>query len=132
MSSMPRDSVLDGQSLQRRAPMPSPPISDLPSPLLDLARGVLAGALDDIAREARQAGREALFDAARPCLGGGTASAPPPGLSDSEFALALQRLRQRFRERVNRRLRAIEADASRRRILRRALYAACRLPRGSE
>jgi hypothetical protein len=94
----------------------------------ELARWVLAAALDDLAREARQAGREALFEAARPCLGGGIPSVPPPGMSRPAFALALRRLRQRFRERINRRLRAIESDVSRRRELRRSLYAACRLP----
>jgi hypothetical protein len=93
-----------------------------------LALSVLTAALADIEREARCTGRLELFLAVRPWLGT-SASALPTGEGvpdDSVFRLALQRLRQRFRERVNRRLRDIEADPERRRTLRRHLYAACR------
>jgi hypothetical protein len=91
-----------------------------------LALSVLTSALADIEREARRAGRLELFLAVRPWLG--TSALPTDeGVPDgSVFRLALQRLRQRFRERVNRRLRDIEADPERRRTLRRQLYAACR------
>jgi hypothetical protein len=99
------------------------PVADPPadSPRA-LAERVLATALADLEREARRNGRLALY---RSLCGGLAGTVGPPG---GEHAVALRRLRQRFRERVNAGLRRLEPDAQRRRALRRLLYAALRQP----
>lgn len=108
---MPRPATAQSRSSN---PTPTPKV---------LALQVLNAALADLHREARQAGREELYLQLR----GGLTELPEsrahqhPEHRDAASALALKRLRQRFRERVNHHLRGVEQDAGKRRILRRQL-----------
>lgn len=91
-----------------------------------LARRILSQALDELRREAVRIGRVELFEQLLPDLLGQldddtTAGTPTP---DNERRLALTRLRQRLRERVNAQLRLIESDPLKRRALRRRLQVA--------
>jgi hypothetical protein len=91
----------------------------------ELATRVLGEALAALETEARQNGRLALFQALRAQLGAATVQ---DAARDGVEALALRRLRQRLRERVNARLRLLEPDTVQRRALRRLLYASFRQP----
>ncbi len=91
-----------------------------------LARQILRQAIDDLRIESLRIGREQLFEALYPAL---LDPATPvhdiccSPFSGAEIRLAVLRLRQRLRERVDARLRAVEPDAERRRALRRKLQA---------
>lgn len=92
----------------------------------DLAHRVLRQALDDLRLESTRMGRSELFDALRPALIDPSMSMTElrcEGHSWSELRLALLRLRERLRERVNAHLRSVEPDAELRRALRRRLQA---------
>ena len=94
-------------------------------PTRELATRLMREAMEELESEARQNGRLALFEALRAQLGEPAAHGSH---GDGADALALRRLRQRFRERVNARLRLIEPDTAQRRALRRLLYASFRQP----
>ena len=96
-----------------------------------LAQRILAQALDELRREAVRVGRVDLFEQLLPELLGQTGYADAPAVAVAgthEHRLALTRLRERLRERVNAQLRVIEPDAMQRRALRQRLQAA-RMPR---
>lgn len=93
-----------------------------------LARELLQAALDDLRREAHQAGRDALFEQLQYALGCPLPT-PPNGRIDAILIRALRRLHTRLRERVEARLRRIEPDPTRRRALRQQLRATINPPR---
>lgn len=91
-----------------------------------LARQILQQALDDLRLESLRAGRADLFEILYPALLDPSRSPQEFGCgtySATEIRLALIRLRERLRERVNARLRALEPDTARRRALRRQMQA---------
>lgn len=94
----------------------------------ELARDLLQAALDDLRREARQAGRDALFDDLQPALLGAPLPAGDDGGVDPTLLRALRRLRTRLHERVEARLRGLEPDPTRRRALREHLRATLNPP----
>lgn len=109
--------------------MTSPPG---PAQERDLALRILHQALDDLRLESTRVGRRELFDALYPSLldpSWPTDALRCEGHSASEVRLALQRLRERLRERVNAHLRAWEPDPELRRALRRRLQAQSMSPR---
>lgn len=94
-----------------------------------LARELLQTALEDLRREARQVGRDALYDLLLPALTGGALPVGSDRRADATLARALRRLRTRLRERVEAQLRGLEPDPARRRALRQQLRATLSTPR---
>ena len=104
----------------------------MPAPLPDhdqdhgLARRILDQALDELRREAVRTGRLDLFEQLLPELLGraGDNAVPSRAVAATlEHRLAMTRLRERLRERVNAQLREIEPDPVKRRALRHRLQA---------
>lgn len=96
-----------------------------------LAQRILAQALDELRCEAVRVGRVDLFEQLLPeLLGerGYDAVTATLVAGTQEHRLALTRLRERLRERVNAQLRVIEPDSVKRRALRQRLKDA-RMPR---
>ena len=89
--------------------------------LRQLAQQVLEQALDDVRRESLQTGRSELFETLYPALLDPETSLAGSTYPTAELRVALKRLRQRLRERVDARLRETEPDRERRRALRRRL-----------
>lgn len=91
-----------------------------------LAERILAQALDELRREALRVGRVDLFDQLLPDLLGQPGYGATPSavsMGGQEYRLALTRLRERLRERVNAQLRVLEPDPVKRRALRQRLQA---------
>lgn len=89
---------------------------------------ILRRALDDLRIESIQLGRLPWFEQLLPALidpGLPPEQIPPGALQGRELMLALQRLRQRLRERIDVQLRELAPDLARRRGLRQRLHDCC-------
>ena len=99
----------------------------MPQRPIDLAPRILDATLDELRREATALGHLDLLETLLPRLTDANASiADCPGYEPARVRQAFLTLSHRFRERVDAHLQRLEPDATRRRSLRRTLFAALR------